>query len=104
MTSPGGSLTGSLLHGVSRFVWLLPLQVYPAPLSEISKPNRLLAITLIHGAGVLAPLDAFAADGIGGEMTYSRPSELKPPNPFPNTRSEIVPSAVRSAAGTGRWR
>ena len=48
---PGGSETGSLLHGVSRFVWLFSDQVNPRPLSETRNPNIGLAITLDQGAG-----------------------------------------------------
>ena len=49
MTSPGGSETGSLLQGVSRFAWLLTAQVNPEPPSEITKPKSGLATTFDPG-------------------------------------------------------
>ncbi len=54
MTSDCGSVTGSLCHGVSRLVWLLPRHVNPNPLSVTSVPKFALAMTLAHGAGSLA--------------------------------------------------
>jgi hypothetical protein len=45
-------MTGSLDHGVSRWDWLLSVQVKLDPLSEIRNPKRGLAMTLHQGAGV----------------------------------------------------
>jgi hypothetical protein len=48
------SETGSLFHGVRRFVWLFPYQQQPDPDSLTIAPNTGFAITLIHGSGVFA--------------------------------------------------
>jgi hypothetical protein len=49
--SPGGSVTGSLAHGVRRKKWLFCAQVHPAPRSDTMNPPFELAITFTHGAG-----------------------------------------------------
>ena len=40
MASPEGSESGSLDHGVSRWVWLLSVHVKLAPLSDTTNPQR----------------------------------------------------------------
>src|SRR6186713_2179916 len=79
MASPGRSLTGSLLQGVSAFSRLLRDQVYPAPSVDTWKPKPRFAITLIHGAGVTWPPVA--------ATTYSRPCAANPPRPLKYSRS-----------------
>src|SRR6186713_1272903 len=77
MASPGRSVTGSLLHGVSAFSRLLRDQVNPAPSADTWKPNWRLAMTLIHGAGV----------GCVALIVYSVPRAAKPPRPLKNSSS-----------------
>src|SRR6266581_8798320 len=79
MASPGGSMTGSLDHGVSWFSRLLSDQVWPEPDSETRKPNEGFAITLTQGAGVRRPSPR--------TVTYSRPLSAKPPRPLKDSRA-----------------
>src|ERR1700728_2778345 len=78
MASPGGSVTGSLDHGVSWFSWLFSDHVWPEPDSETRNPKEGFAIRLIHGAGV-RKLSART-------VTYSPPSSANPPRPLKKSR------------------
>ena len=78
MSSPDGSRTASLLHGVSRSRWLFSDQLNPSPLSETTLPKCAFASTLHQGAGGFEPGPML--------MTYSRPSALKPPTPLKYAR------------------
>src|SRR6185295_6311154 len=89
--SLGGSVTGSLDHGVSRFNWLLIEQVHPAPVSETRHPKLGLAITLIHGAGVHCPSRS--------TIRYSWPSAANPPRPLKNSSSRVETGAAGLRAG-----
>src|SRR3990172_11812836 len=100
MASPGVSLTGSFVQGVSLFSRLFTDQLKPEPDSETWKPNSGFATTLIHGAGVHWPLPR--------TVTYSRPPDANPPRPFQNCRSSAggetaacVSRGGRSGGGTG---
>src|ERR1035437_3256017 len=88
--SLGGSRTGSLDHAVSRFSWLFPDQVQPAPASDTRHPNSALAMTLIHGAGVHRPSRR--------TMTYSRVAASKPPRPLKNSSDAWDSTVVAAAA------
>src|SRR4030095_1853688 len=66
-------------HGVIWFSRLFIDHVYPEPSSETWKPNDSFAMTLIQGAGVHCPSPRM--------VTYSRPSDAKPPRPLKNSSS-----------------
>ena len=88
-TSAGGSVTGSLLHGVSRFAWLFPTHVYPGPASVATHPTAGLAMTFAHGAGGV-PV-----------TTHSRPSAVNPPVPLKNA-SPSTAGASGTSGSAGR--
>src|SRR6185503_20869066 len=91
IASPGGSLTGSLAHGVRRLSWLFRDHVYPAPLSVATKPNVGCATTFAQGCGGRAPAD------LSTTTTYSRPSSANPPVPLNDSRSADASAGVASA-------
>src|SRR4030095_9449602 len=85
-----GSLKGSLANGVNRFSRLFPAQVKAEPELLTIVPNEGFARTFDHGSGV--------SRSPSSTTTYSRPSRVKPPNPF----SMMVGGAVMGvAAGRG---
>src|SRR5450759_4364425 len=77
--SPGGSQTGSFVHGVRRFSRLLTDHVHPEPDSDTRQPKLELARTLIQGAGVCCSPRR--------RIRYSCPSAVKPPRPLKNSSS-----------------
>src|SRR5208282_6893942 len=91
-TSPGRSVTGSFDHGVSWFSRLFSAHVNPPPSAATWKPNPGLAMTLIHGAGVVCPGPK--------SVTYSRPSAANPPSPLKNSRSFGMEAIVDAAGRT----
>src|SRR6187200_3051868 len=80
ITSPGGSPTGSLRHGVRRLSWLFSDHVKPVLRSDAAKPNVGWATTLTHGAGGIIPRLPCT------RMTYSLPPPAKPPIPLNSSR------------------
>src|SRR5205807_9718919 len=83
-----GSTMGSLYQGVRRFCRLFRLQVVPAPDSLTRQPKRSFATTLTHGMGGRSP---------STRMTYSRPSDVKPP--YPLSRRSGVSSPRTAGSG-----
>ena len=114
--SPGGSLTGSLRHGVSRLSWLLSDHVKPVPRSDAANPNVGCATTLTQGAAAVAPAFGCSADDVlapvvgessdaverlevaAGGGTSARPARGR------RATAPAAPTRVRAAARTARLR
>src|SRR6185503_11303050 len=90
MTSPVGSVIGSLANGVSLFSRLFSFHVNAPPDEVTIVPNCSLASTLDQGNGV--------SRSPSSTITYSRPSGVKPPTPFAMTSGG---TAAGTAAGSG---
>src|ERR687888_318289 len=90
MTSPVGSVTGSLANGVNLFSRLFSLHVNAAPDAVTIVPNSALAITFDQGNGV--------SRSPSSTITYSRPSGVKPPTPLAMTSGG---TETGTAAGSG---